>query len=285
VSRPSTTPSGPSSRWVPGPRTSRAEVGQSIGWGPRPARRRGRRPRPRPPRSARRAFLGVEDLVVVSSPTGDRSTTKWCLFGIDLRTSTHLRAAGDGRGGGYGSWRGTRNPQPAVYKTGADRPGRAGPCCPCRSGQWGRPASPLQSGRVVPGGMTIGMTCLQPIRRPIPYISGARPSRCLGTAAPLGTTQPSASSFIGRNHVAPKQPQREPPLVAQSIHPVRVMRAPIKDGGRASTGRSKRSLASCSRGRAVVAVPAGIRLVSGAPARGAARPRWGAWSRCGPAAP
>jgi hypothetical protein len=33
---------------------------------------------------------------------------------------------------------------------------------------------------------------------------GARPSRRLGAAAPLGATRPSASSFIGRNTAAPK---------------------------------------------------------------------------------
>jgi hypothetical protein len=51
------------------------------------------------------------------------------------------------------------NPQPAVYKTGADRPRRAGGCCPCSSGRAGRPASALLTGRVVAGGMTSRMTC------------------------------------------------------------------------------------------------------------------------------
>jgi hypothetical protein len=57
-----------------------------------------------------------------------------------------------------GSWRGDSNPQPAVYKTAADRPPRTGPCGPCCSGRVGRPANALLTGRVAPGGMTNGMT-------------------------------------------------------------------------------------------------------------------------------
>jgi hypothetical protein len=58
----------------------------------------------------------------------------------------------------FGSWRGDSNPQPAVYKTGANRPRRTPECCPGSSGRGGRPASALLTGRVVPGGMTSGMT-------------------------------------------------------------------------------------------------------------------------------
>jgi hypothetical protein len=48
----------------------------------------------------------------------------------------------------------------ADYKTAASRPRSAAECCPCSSGRMGRPASALLSGRVAPGGMTSGMTCL-----------------------------------------------------------------------------------------------------------------------------
>jgi hypothetical protein len=58
----------------------------------------------------------------------------------------------------FGSWRGDSNPQPAVYKTGANRPRRTPECCPGSSGRGGRPASALLTGRVAPGGMTSGMT-------------------------------------------------------------------------------------------------------------------------------
>ena len=66
-------------------------------------------------------------------------------------TSFHLRVRN-------GSWRGDSNPQPAVYKTAADRPRRPGEWSPGSSGRAGRPASALQWGRVAPGGMTSGMT-------------------------------------------------------------------------------------------------------------------------------
>jgi hypothetical protein len=51
-------------------------------------------------------------------------------------------------------------PGSAVYKTAADRPPRAGLCCPCSSGRMRRPASALLSGRVALGGMTGGMTAV-----------------------------------------------------------------------------------------------------------------------------
>jgi hypothetical protein len=60
---------------------------------------------------------------------------------------------------GVWSWRRDSNPEPAVYKTAANRPPGTSEYCPCSSGQVGRPASTLLWGRVVPGGMTSGMTC------------------------------------------------------------------------------------------------------------------------------
>jgi hypothetical protein len=45
-----------------------------------------------------------------------------------------------------------------ITRSGADRPRRAGACCSCSSGRPGRPASTLQSGRVLAGGMTSRMT-------------------------------------------------------------------------------------------------------------------------------
>jgi hypothetical protein len=39
---------------------------------------------------------------------------------------------------------GGSNPQPAVYKTAADRPPRTGACSPCSSRRMGCPASALQ---------------------------------------------------------------------------------------------------------------------------------------------
>jgi hypothetical protein len=72
-----------------------------------------------------------------------------------------------------------------ITKTTGNRLLGAGPCCRCCSGQVGRPASTLLSGRVAPGGMTSRMTC-PPFRpAPVDAIGGARPSRCLRTAAPL----------------------------------------------------------------------------------------------------
>jgi hypothetical protein len=56
---------------------------------------------------------------------------------------------------------------------------------------------------VASDGMTDGMTDV-PLSGSVRSMSGARPSRRLGAAAPLGTTRPSASSFIGRNSAAPK---------------------------------------------------------------------------------
>jgi hypothetical protein len=53
---------------------------------------------------------------------------------------------------------GDSNPQPAVYKTGADRPRRTGLCSPCRSGQMLHPASAVLSCGVSRGGTTEGMT-------------------------------------------------------------------------------------------------------------------------------
>jgi hypothetical protein len=49
-----------------------------------------------------------------------------------------------GQQGGVRSWPGDWNPQPAVYKTAANRPPRAGTWSSCSSGQMGRPASTLQ---------------------------------------------------------------------------------------------------------------------------------------------
>ena len=54
------------------------------------------------------------------------------------------------------------NPVPAIYKTAGNRPPSAGVCCPCSSGQVGRPASTLLTGRVAPGGMTKRMTARPP---------------------------------------------------------------------------------------------------------------------------
>jgi hypothetical protein len=45
-----------------------------------------------------------------------------------------------------------------VYKTAGNRPPGAGLCCPCSSRRVACPASALLTGRVVPGGMTSGMT-------------------------------------------------------------------------------------------------------------------------------
>jgi hypothetical protein len=50
-------------------------------------------------------------------------------------------------------------PEPAVYKTTANRPAGTGKCCPRSSRRTGRPASALLTGRVAPGGMTSRMTC------------------------------------------------------------------------------------------------------------------------------
>jgi hypothetical protein len=55
-----------------------------------------------------------------------------------------------------GSWR--DRTQPAVYKTGADRPRCAAECFPCSSARMRCPASAPLWGRVLPGGMTSRMT-------------------------------------------------------------------------------------------------------------------------------
>jgi hypothetical protein len=50
--------------------------------------------------------------------------------------------------------------------------------------------------------MTNGMTVISPSTSRLG--GGARSSRRLGAAAPLGATRPSASSFIGRNTAVPR---------------------------------------------------------------------------------
>jgi hypothetical protein len=66
--------------------------------------------------------------------------------------------------------------QASANRTGADRPRRAGLCCPCSSGQVGRPASALPWARVAPGGMTSSMT------------SRIVPTALSLTSRPCGTT-------------------------------------------------------------------------------------------------
>jgi hypothetical protein len=51
---------------------------------------------------------------------------------------------------------------------------------------------------------------------------GARPSRRLGAAAPLGATRPSASSFIGQKTAAPRaaikiRPDTKPPCLPYRV--------------------------------------------------------------------
>jgi hypothetical protein len=64
------------------------------------------------------------------------------------------------------NWPGDSNHKPAVYKTAADRPWRAAWCRACSSGRMGRPASALQTRRVVAGGMTVRLTASSPASCP-----------------------------------------------------------------------------------------------------------------------
>ena len=57
----------------------------------------------------------AEDLVVVVQFHGQQADDEVVPFRIDLHLY-HLGAAGAGRGGGYGSWRGDSNPRPAATR-------------------------------------------------------------------------------------------------------------------------------------------------------------------------
>jgi hypothetical protein len=128
----------------------------AVGTTRREVRRWGRCPRPGPAGGLTGSMRQRRPFGAPPGPTRGHRLRAVGRAGLAV-VSDQTKAAAGQRGEGLGvverSWHGSSS-----YKTGADRLGRAGGCCPGSSGQWAIPSRHWIFHLVTPGELTLGLT-------------------------------------------------------------------------------------------------------------------------------